>query len=312
MIAPVPAPSTGSDHGLLTGSPQVIGHRGASGHRPENTLAAYRLAVRMGADAIEPDLVPTRDGVLVARHENEISRTTDVADHPELADRRRTKVVGGREVTGWFTEDLTLAELRTLRAVERHPAMRPGNTRYDGLWAVPTLDEICALVHHESRRSGRRIRLCAEIKEASYFASIGLPVEETLLEVLARHRLDGPGGRSQLQSFEEDALRRLAGQTDVPLVRLVDEGECPDVARVATYASVLGVHKSLATPDLVAEAHAFGLAVHAWTLRAELVPDPYAEVRDLLDAGVDGLFSDQPDITVAARADWLAAQERTG
>ncbi|MCR6031277.1 glycerophosphodiester phosphodiesterase [Nocardioides sp. zg-579] len=300
MIAPV------------TALPQVIGHRGAPGHRPENTLASYRLAVRLGADAIEPDLVPTRDGVLVARHEHEISRTTDVALHPELADRRCTKVVGGREVTGWFTEDLTLAELRTLRAVERHPRLRPGNTRYDGRWPVPTLDEICALVHHESRRSGRRIRLCAEVKEASYFASIGLPVESTLLEVLARHRLDGPGGRCQVQSFEEDVLRGLAGRTELPLVQLVDAGERPDVARVATYAQVLGVHTSLATPALVAEAHAAGLAVHAWTLRAELVADPYAEARTLLDAGVDGLFSDQPGLTVEARAQWLAAQEQTG
>ncbi|MDN4162409.1 glycerophosphodiester phosphodiesterase family protein [Nocardioides abyssi] len=312
MIAPVTELHRPSHPELHAPDPQVIGHRGASGHRPEHTLAAYRLAVRMGADAIEPDLVPTRDGVLVARHEHEISRTTDVADHPELADRRRTKVVDGREVTGWFTEDLTLAELRTLRAVERHPAMRPDNTRYDGLWAVPTLDEICALVHHESRRSGRRVRLCAEVKDAAYFASIGLPVEATLLEVLARHRLDGPGGRSQLQSFDADVLRGLAGRTDVPLVQLVDAGERPDVAGVAAYASVLGVHLDLVTPDLVAEAHAAGLAVHAWTLRAELVADPYAAVRDLLDAGVDGLFTDQPDVAVAARAAWLAVQERTG
>jgi len=296
----------------VTTAPLVVGHRGAAGHRPEHTLASYRLAARTGADVIEPDLVSTKDGVLVARHENDISATTDVAAHPEFADRRCTKVVDGREVTGWFTEDFTLAELRTLRAVERCPDLRPANTRYDGLWAVPTLDEICALVRHESRRAGRRIGIYPETKHPSYFASLGLPLEGTLLEVLARHRLDGPGGRAYLQSFEEDNLRELAGRTGLPLVQLVDAGAAVDVARVATYASVLGVHKSLATPALVAEAHAAGLAVHAWTLRAELVPDPYAEVRGLLDAGVDGLFTDQPDVTVAARARWLAGQERTG
>ncbi|WKN47771.1 glycerophosphodiester phosphodiesterase family protein [Nocardioides sp. Arc9.136] len=296
----------------VTALPLVVGHRGASGHRPEHTLASYRLAARMGADIIEPDLVSTQDGVLVARHENEISGTTDVASHPEFADRHCTKVVGGREVTGWFTEDFTLAELRTLRAVERCPDLRPDNTRYDGLWAVPTLDEICALVHHESRRAGRRIGIYPETKHPSYFASIGLPLEGTMLEVLARHRLDGPGGRAYLQSFEEGNLRELAGRTESPLVQLLGADAEVDVARVATYAQVLGVHKSLVTPGLVAEAHAAGLAVHAWTLRAELVPDPYAEVRELLDAGVDGLFSDQPGLTVQARSEWLSLQERTG
>lgn len=306
MTAPAP---------LLLGPPQVIGHRGASGHRPENTLAAYRLAIRMGADAIEPDLVSTRDGVLVARHERELSRTTDVARRPALADRRRAGVVDGREVVGWFAEDLTLAELRTLRAVERHPAVRAASARYDGRWSIPTLDEICALVHHESRRAGRPVRLCVELKDAGHLASVGLPVEDTVLEVLARHRLDGAGGRTQLQSFEEEVLRGLAPRTEVPLVQLLDAGEVVDAARVAevaAYASVLGVHTSLATPDLVARAHAAGMAVHAWTLRAERVADPYAEVRTLLDAGVDGLFTDQPDVTVAARAAWLAARQQAG
>ncbi|WP_435748156.1 glycerophosphodiester phosphodiesterase family protein [Nocardioides sp. SYSU DS0663] len=295
----------------LTGAPLVIGHRGASGHRPEHTLASYRLAARMGADFIEPDLVSTRDGVLVARHENDISATTDVERRPEFADRLTTKVVDGREVTGWFTEDFTLAELRTLRAVERMPGLRPENTRYDGLWAVPTLDEICALVHHESRRAGRRIGIYPETKHPSYFASIGLPLEGTLLEVLARHRLDTPG-RALVQSFEPDRLRDLAHRTELPLVQLVPAGTVVDIARVAEYAAVLGVHKSLVEqdPGLVAAAHEAGLAVHAWTLRAEHVADPAGEVRSLLDAGVDGLFTDQPDVTLQARAEWWQSRER--
>jgi len=134
--------------------PLVIGHRGASGYRPEHTLASYRLAIRMGADYIEPDLVSTKDGVLVARHENEIGGTTDVAQHPEFADRRTTKTIDGKQVTGWFTEDFTLAELRTLRAKERLPQVRPDNTRYDGKFQVPTFDEVLDLAARESRRRG--------------------------------------------------------------------------------------------------------------------------------------------------------------
>ena len=161
--------------------PIVIAHRGASGYRPEHTLAAYRLAIALGADYVEPDLVPTRDGVLVARHESELSGSTDVARRPELAHRMGTKVVGGREVTGWFTEDLTLAELKMLRAVEPMPATRSANTRYDGCFEVPTLEEILDLVEEESARLGRRIGLCPEIKRPSYFAGVGLGLDERLL-----------------------------------------------------------------------------------------------------------------------------------
>ncbi len=281
-------------------APVVIGHRGASGHRPEHTLASYSLAIRQGADYIEPDLVSTKDGVLVARHENEISGTTDVADHPEFADRRATKVIDGREVTGWFTEDFTLEELKTLRAKERLPEVRPGNTRYDGKFAVPTLDEVLRLATTASKRTGRSIGVYPETKHPTYFDSIGLSLEEPLLRTLRRHRLDRRWSGVIIQSFETTNLRQLSRVTRVPLVQLIDAAGAPydfvaagdprtyrdlttpsGLAEIATYADGIGTHKDLVLPRdpatgatgepsaLVDDAHAEDLAVHVWTLRAE-------------------------------------------
>src|SRR4051794_28585774 len=170
-------------------APVVIGHRGAPGYRPEHTLASYRLAIEQGADFIEPDLVPTRDGVLVARHENEISATTDVAARPEFTRRRTTKIIDGTAQTGWFTEDFTLAERRTLRAVERLPEVRVQNTVFDGRWAIPTFQEILDLVSVQERRLGRPIGVYPETKHPSYFASIGLALEEPLVDALHRNDL---------------------------------------------------------------------------------------------------------------------------
>ena len=169
--------------------PIVIAHRGASGYRPEHTLASYELAIEQGADFIEPDLVSTKDGVLVARHENEIGGTTDVAAHPEFADRRTTKVVDGVALTGWFTEDFTLDELRTLRARERLPEVRPGSAAFDGQFGIPTLQEIADLALRESERRGRTIGLYPETKHPTYFRSIGLPLEEPLVDDPARGRV---------------------------------------------------------------------------------------------------------------------------
>src|SRR5689334_13838056 len=189
----VAAPATAADkapakthHQAVT----VFAHRGASGYRPEHTLAAYALAIQLGADYIEPDLVSTKDGLLVARHENEIGGTTDVAQHPEFADRRTTRTIDGRAVTGWFTEDFTLDELRTLRAKERLPQVRPGNTRYDGRFEVPTFDEVLRLAKDESRRTGRTIGVAPETKHPTYFDSIGLSLEEPLLRSLRAANLD--------------------------------------------------------------------------------------------------------------------------
>lgn len=283
----------------LTRDPVVIAHRGASGYRPEHTLAAYRLAIALGADYVEPDLVPTRDGVLVARHEPEIGATTDVARRAEFAHRRTAKLVDGHAVTGWFVEDFTLGELRTLYARERLPRLRPGNRGYDGQFAVPTLDEILVLVRHESRRHGRPVGVYPEVKNPSYFASVGLAMEGPVVAALHRHTALQPGAPVYVQSFEPSCLRRLAGLTSLPLVQLVGAVGAPrdllvagdrrgysdlvtplGLREISTYAGAIGVHKDVVLPPptvervgrpttVVDRAHSAGLLVHVWTLRDE-------------------------------------------
>jgi glycerophosphoryl diester phosphodiesterase len=315
----------------------IIAHRGASGERPEHTLAAYGLAIEQGADFIEPDLVATRDGVLVARHENEISGTTDVADHPEFADRKATKTIDGEEVTGWFTEDFTLAELRTLRARERLPELRPANTAYDGQFAVPTLAEVIELVQAEQVATGRRIGLYPELKHPTWFASQGLDLPALLLKQLGEAGYATAEDPVFIQCFEVGTLARLAGQTQLRLVQLVAaEGSPadlpavpyavlltpPGLAGTARYADAIGADiRLILNPDgsptsLVADAKAAGLAVHAWTVRREnaFLPEPLhigidpaapgdvaALVRLLKAAGVEAIFTDNPAEAIAAR-----------
>lgn len=275
--------------------PWVIAHRGASGLRPEHTLEAYSLAIEQGADYVEPDLVPTRDGILVARHENEISGTTDVAQRPEFAARRATRTIEGRQVTGWFTEDFTLAELRTLRARERLPELRPHSAAHDGRFGIATLDEIVALVRERSRATGRPIGIVAELKHAAYFAAIGLPFEPPLLAALQRHGIGGRAAPFFIESFEPGVLERLRPRTGVRLVQLLaDRGAPADrpgtsyaamttpegLRRIARYADAIGPAKALIVPvgadgrsqpptTLVADAHAAGLLVFPWTFRSE-------------------------------------------
>lgn len=296
--------------------PLVIGHRGASGYRPEHTLESYRLAVRQGADYIEPDLVSTRDGVLVARHENEISQTTDVAVHPEFAGRRTTKIIDGAEVSGWFTEDFTLHELRTLRAVERLPRVRPQNTLFDGRFTVPTFQEILDLASAEERRLGRPVGVYPETKSPSHFASIGLALEEPLVRTLYRNGFADRADHILIQSFEASSLTRIHTMTDIRLIHLFEEPPA-DLGAIASYAYGIGPDKDLLVDDprLVRRAHEAGLAVHAWTIRAEnqfLPPafrigddpgwrgDVTSEYEYFLDMGVDGFFTDHPDTAVAA------------
>lgn len=279
--------------------PLVIGHRGASGHRPEHTLASYKLAIAMGADFIEPDLVPTKDGQLVARHENEISGTTDVSTKPQFAARRTTKTVDGVAVTGWFTEDFTLAELKTLRAVERLPAVRPHNTIYDGLFEIPTLQEIIDLARSAERTAGRKIGIYPETKHPTYFTSIGLALEPLLARVLKRNGLAGRDAHVFLQSFEPTSIKKLRGLVDTPSVVLLDAVGAPfdfrssgdprtwaDLATPAgldylkTFTNGVGATKNLVIARdaagnllqptaLIGDAHARGLKVHSWTFRNE-------------------------------------------
>lgn len=315
----------------------VIAHRGASGERPEHTLAAYERAIDQGADYIEPDLVPTKDGVLVARHENEISGTTDVASRPEFVARKTTKMIDGERVTGWFTEDFTLAELRTLRARERLPDLRRANTRFDGLYAVPTFAEVIALVRAKEAESGRRIGLYPEIKHPAYFAALGQDLPVLLVAELERAGLNRADALVFIQCFEAGPLERLDAMTPLPLVQLVAAAGGPADRPGLTYAAMLseaGLKRLAAHVDaigaelpllvspegqptgLIARAHSAGLKVHGWTLRREnrFLPPPLRNGTDpgaagqiarawemLRAAGIDGVFTDNPGDLRGAR-----------
>jgi len=306
--------------------PLVIGHRGASGYRPEHTLASYQLAASLGADYVEPDLVATADGVLVARHEPEIAGTTDVASRPEFADRRTTKVIDGVEHTGWFTEDFTLAELRTLRATERIPDVRRNNTIYDGQYGIATFTEILELCGRLS------VGVYAEVKHPGYFAGIGIPLAPAVVRALTDAGLNTGEAAVFVESFETAFLREVRPELRVPVTQLVDDADPLDLspaglAEIAGYADGLGPAKDLVIPrdadgrlgsptTLVADAHAAGLLVHPYTFRNEnrFLPadlrrgedptnygDVFAEYAAYLAAGVDGMFTDNPDTAVAAR-----------
>lgn len=293
--------------------PTIVAHRGASGYRPEHTLGSYRFGLDMGAHVIEQDLVPTKDGHLVCRHENDITGTTDVADHPEFAARKTTKVVDGTSLTGWFTEDFTLAELKTLRATERIPGTRPQNTLYDGRWEIPTFEEVLRWAEKESRRRGQEVWLYVETKHPTYFRKLGLGLEEPLAKLLrkyGKHRKNSP---VILQSFEPGSMQRLNRLVDNPLVVLlsgantrpwdfVESGDPRTVADlvkpkglrwIASYAQGLGPTLDLVIPKdasgklgrptaLVDDAHDAGLVVHPYTLRNEntFLPADFREGTD--------------------------------
>jgi glycerophosphoryl diester phosphodiesterase len=318
--------------------PIIIAHRGASGYRPEHTLAAYELAIEMGADFIEPDLVSTKDGVLIARHENEISETTDVASRPEFTSRRTSKRIDGAEVTGWFTEDFTFAEIKTLRARER---LASRNQDFNGRFEVPTFAEVLDLVQRKNAERGRAIGVYPETKHPTYFLSIGLPLEEPLLAALESAGYRGRNAPVFIQSFETVNLRELRRWTEFRLIQLLDdEGQPYDLALagdgrtyrdlatpaglagIAAYADGIGPHKRLVVPagpdgrlqaptTLVEDAHRAGLLVHPWTFRgdgnflaADYVQDPEREYDQFFSLGVDGVFSDFPDAALRARERW--------
>lgn len=297
-------------------SPIVIAHRGASGYRPEHTIEAYTLAIEMGADFVEPDLVSTKDGVLVARHENEIGATTDVAS--KFADRKTTKQIDGMAVTGWFTEDLTFAELRTLRAKERL-AFR--SHAYDGQFQIPSFEEVLQLVEKKSRETGRSIGVYPETKHPTYFRGLNLPLEEKLVAMLTKYKYASRTSPVFIQSFERSSLERLRPLTKNRLVFLTSRPSdvtADKLPGIALGADGIGVEKRLILPvasdgtvgpatALIKNAHDAGLVVHVWTLRSEpeFLPTVYdgnlgAEAEALMRLGVDGIFTDFPDLVSAA------------
>ncbi|MEU1461953.1 glycerophosphodiester phosphodiesterase [Streptomyces sp. NPDC005727] len=333
--------------------PTIIGHRGASGYRPEHTFGSYELALDLGADIVEAgDLVPTRDGHLVCRHEPEIGGTTDVASHPEFASRRTTKVLDGVSTTGWFTEDFTLAELKTLRAVERIPANRPHNTLYDGRWEIPTFEEVLRWQDEQTRRRGRQVWIYPETKHPTYFRKLGLGLEERVAKLLRKYGKDGRNAPVILQSFEPTSIQRLNRLVDNPLVVLlssansrpydfVDSGDPRTVAdliapkglrEMAGYAQGIGPTLDLVIPrkadgtlaepsTLVADAHKVGLILHPYTMRnenpflpaeyrkggaADAYGDAFGAFATYFATGIDGVFTDNADTGLLARADFLA------
>ena len=365
--------STGSQlsgYPTLDGAkPIVIGHRGASGYLPEHTLASYKKAIEMGVDFIEPDLVVTKDGELVARHEPNITATTDVSTRPEFASRKTTRMVDGVAETGWFVTDFTLAELRTLYAKQANPVR---DQSFNKQFPVPTFREILELAKSESARTGRTIGVYPETKHPTYHVAAGLPIEPRLLKILAEYGYTKKNSPVIIQSFEVQNLKDLRQQTGVRLVQLVDgdgvdaQGKVtlvapfdkpydfavrkdprtfPDLltpkglAEIKTYADGIGPWKPylrsakqvlgsdgkpqdlngdgkitdadrvlLAPTEVVKNAHAAGLFVHAFTFRNEkelLVSDykgdPKVEYAVFYELGVDGLFSDFPDTALAAR-----------
>ncbi|MDX6313511.1 MAG: glycerophosphoryl diester phosphodiesterase [Streptomyces sp.] len=281
--------------------PAVIGHRGASGYRPEHTFGSYQLALDLGADVIEQDLVPTKDGHLVCRHEPEIGGTTNVADHPEFAGRKTTKTIDGIATTGWFTEDFTLAELKTLRAVERLPSVRQRNTIYDGRWEIPTFEEVLKWADEQGRKRGKAVWLHSETKHPTYFRSLGLGLEEPLTKLLRKYGRHTKGAPQFLESFESSSLQRL-GRLGVaaPKIFLLDvatsrpydfvaAGDPRTVADlvtpaglkwIASFAQGIGPTLLLIIPrdadgkltaptTLVPDAHSAGLVLHPYTMRNE-------------------------------------------
>jgi glycerophosphoryl diester phosphodiesterase len=336
---PARRPATG------TPLPVVIGHRGAPAYRPEHTAASYELAIDLGAQLIEPDVVISRDGVLVVRHESELSLTTDVALRPEFADRRTTKVLDDTVCTGWFAEDFNYPELRTLRAVERMPELRPLNTAYDGHFGILTLAEVIDLARTRSTEE-RQIRVLVELKHPGWSTADELPMAELVSDELRRLGADEAQGTVLLQSFDPAVLRDLRarmGDDGPQIVQLVPESGAGDamitpagLRAISTYAQAIGPSRDrlllgrdglpvTRRSDLVVEAHSAALAVFCWTLRAEnafLPPhlrvgtspgdlgNALAEARHLLALGVDGLITDSPDYAVRAIEERAAAPSR--
>jgi glycerophosphoryl diester phosphodiesterase len=311
----------------------VIAHRGASGFLPEHTLAAYRLAIEQGADYIELDVILTRDGIPVVRHEPMLGMTTDVAGRPGWEDRHSSRTVQDQTLTNWFADDFSFAELQELRARERLPELRSESASHDGQFSIPSLEQVLQLVAEVKQETGRDVGLYLELKHPAYFRAQNLDITARVIETLARHGLRDADDLVLLQSFDAQALQRAAGMTELPLVQLFYASDREEVQRlvspialreVAAYARGIGVPKTwlpVAGPGeppqgilhnaLVENAHRAGLFVHVYTFRAEnlFLPtdlrrgaddaahgDLAAELRRYRDAGVDGFFIDHPAV----------------
>ena len=339
--AAAPGQPAGTWHTLDGKPPLVIAHRGASGYRPEHTIASYTLAIEMGADYIEPDLVATRDGHLIARHEPLLDDTTDVKSRPQFADRRSTKLLDGKSVTGFFASDFTLAEIKQLRAVQSNPAR---SKEYDGKLEIPTFEEILDLRERESAKRGRIIGVYPETKHPSFHLDLHLPLEERLLDALRKRKLDRADGPVFIQSFESANLQYLRPKTKLPLVQLLDDGALlydssgkrvvgvkipqysdqrggaapQSLEDIAKYANAIGpwkrqIMRDVGAPQLlrttvIEQAHAAGLRVHTYTFRSEpatLAPEyrgePKLEYQQFYALGIDGVFSDFADVALNAR-----------
>ncbi|WP_232547044.1 esterase-like activity of phytase family protein [Propioniciclava soli] len=333
IIVDLPTVKRKADHTV-----PVVAHRGASGYRPEHTLAAYQLAIEQCADAIEPDLVMTADGVLVDRHENEIGGTTDVATRAEFAGRRTTKTIDGTAVTGWFTEDFTLAELRTLRAKERLPQLRPGSAEFDGLYVVPTFSEVVDLARHSRTCDGQQVAVVPEIKHPSYFGSIGLAMEDAVVDTLRAAGLNRRSAPVAIQSFEVNNLVYLSQRSPVTLVQLVNcsggPADRPELTyaqmvtrqgmrNVASYADKIGFCKDVMIPRLadgtlgrptaaIRNAHRAGLSVVGWTFRAEnqFLPVEYRSSANPADHG--DLAAEIQDFLAAGMDEFFTDQPDLG
>ncbi|MDH6217040.1 glycerophosphodiester phosphodiesterase [Streptomyces pseudovenezuelae] len=351
------ASATGAGHGHGGGlsslpKPTIIGHRGTSGYRPEHTFGSYDLALDMGADIVEAgDLVPTKDGHLVCRHEPEIGGTTDVADHPEFASRKTTKSLDGVSTTGWFTEDFTLAELKTLRAIERIPVNRPHNMLYNGRWEIPTFEEVLRWQDEQTRKRGKQVFIYPEMKHPTYFRKRGFEMEKLLSKALRKHGKDRRNSPVLIQSFEPTSIQKISKLVDNNLAvllsgtgtrpfdfidlgdpRTVDDLVKPKgLAEIATYAQGLGPTLDLIITKnadgslnkettLVADAHRAGLILHPYTMRnenpflpkeyqkgtdADAYGDAFGAFKRYFATGIDGVFTDNADTGLLARADFL-------
>jgi glycerophosphoryl diester phosphodiesterase len=296
--------------------PLVIAHRGASAYLPEHTLEAYARAIDQGADYIETDLVVTRDGYLVARHENELSDSTDIAQR--FPDRKTKKMIEGREVEGWFSEDFTLEELSGVGAKERLPFRSQENNH---LYHIPTIAEILTLRSSKSRETGRAIGIYIETKHPAHFRSIARPMEPALMSILRAWAMDRPGAPIFLESFDPDSVKRMATETQGPVIQLLalpEHASDANLKMIATYAKGIGPEKAMIVPvskegrtgaptDLVTRAHKLGLVVHPYTFRPEKQfqaasygNDPAKEYCLFQSLGVDGVFTDAPDLALKA------------